>query len=48
VIALTFTGDAGPICATHRCEYAVSPGKVGVSGEMNGEMSQIARTSRTQ
>ena len=39
VTALTLTGDSAPMRETHRCEYGVSPGKVGVSGETTGEMS---------
>ena len=40
VMALRFTGQPGPICAVHCCEYTVSPGNAGVSGDTIGEMSQ--------
>ena len=49
VMALTLTGQPGPICAFQRCVYAVSPGKAGVAGEIGGEISQsrIARDTIT-
>ena len=40
VMALRFTGQPGPICAVHCCEYSVSPGNAGVSDDTIGEMSQ--------